>query len=862
MNKLQRFVLENIYCAPGQDQQFSFSLVRVNRVSQSLTSSVSVYNVTKRLPSVNHRYHVFVLGNVNPNLFNLLRQGRDWFRDVWVRVSDDMVARNYLFKIYNDLGVIYPRQHIYYSFIDESSIIFALEFEHTLKQNFDVDSFKYIHIYSNSFFDSSEYLNYPVRYGVQHVLRFVSNNADKVALQNQINTWELIGGKAITYVNGHYTDNLNLNIPDNSYIEVVYDQSIISKEKFTIRNLRTFESVKDDKLKYLVFRNSVTNSIQFKDDLEVYISDDNQLVTKGLFFYQHKDHAIRNVTDKDFSFFTSFVNNTATKVTNLTTGAIQDKVIILHTRKAGVTRQLVYSSPKLHELYKLPQNVELDVLTNNGYTLSDFRAATLENSDYFKVSGLDGIKNLSVDLAMGALGYNGTSFYFADTPKTVAWNETKVQVPTLYQEESLAFEYDHLGQFIGWYTTTGPIYLFNNANTRHVEFLYGKVPVDFGRLYTNGETITLQHNEYRVLSAYFNNVSRITTWVDITDDTSKYSTNGDTLTLIGSSTHKVKIVYLNQPNVYDLSLPLVDGVLYFPLIIREDRGTGIQIFPADIPYSHIEIYLNRRKLTPGLDYFMKFPYVSICNKEYIDHTLSEQQIHIRMYGFTVEKTDINKHEKTGFVNHGVLLRNTRYDIHDGRVISVYIRGLLQDRSLIKFAENDNTIRINDALNGLPYVIKEPFIPLKSITDKDTLPLFNMDVDKNNRISGLFNIVFPEPNINQTNVISDNYTIFSPVTGKIIADMLDRNIPVSLYTTPYNDETIIRLLDQSPYKELLALDPVKFNMPNTLVHIHPHISNNTINLNLFQYRFISNVVRLITNNNPSKINLSGHLTVST
>lgn len=862
MNKLQKFALENIYCAPGQDQQFSFSLVRVNKVSQPLTSVVSVYNVTKRLPNANYRYHVFVLGNVNPNLLNLLRQGKDWYKDVWIKASDDMVARNYLFKIYNDKGVVFPRQHIYYSFIDENSIIFALEFEYTLRQSFDVDSFKYIHVYSNSFFDSAEYLGYPVRNGIQYVMNFVFNNADKVALQNQILNWKSAGGEAIVYVNGYYTDSLNLNIPDNSYIEVVYDQSIISKEKFTIGDLRTFESTKDDKLKYLVFRDNIIDSIQFKDDVEVYISNDGELVTKGLFFYQHKDYAVRNVTDKDFSFYTSFVNNTATEVTNLTSGALQDKIIVLHTRKAGVTRQLVYSAPKMHELYKLPQDVELDVMTNNNYTLPDFRAATLENSDYFKVCNLNGIKNLSIDLALGAMGYGGTSFYFANTPKSVPWGDTNVQVPLLYQQDSLAFEYDHLGQFIGWYTTSGPMYLFNNPTTRHVEFLYGETPSDFGRLYENNETVTLLHDEYKVLSAYFSGVTRITNWEDITNDLSRCSEDDGVLTITEPLDHKVKIIYLNQPNVYDLSLPLVDGVLYFPLTIREDRGTGVQTFPADVPYSHIEIFLNKHKLTPGLDYFMKFPYVAICNKEYINYTLPEQQIHIRMYGFTLEKADINKHEKTGFVNHGVLLRNTVYDVRDDRVMSIFVKGRLQDRSLVKFAEDDNTVRMNDPLNGLPYTIKEPFIPLKSITGKDTLSLYEMDTDKNIRIANLFNVVFPEPDMNQTNVIGDHYFVYSPVVGKIIADMLDGNIPASLYTTPYNDGTIITLLDQSPYKELLALDPIKMNMPDNLVEIHPHIGNTTVNLNLFQYRFITNVVRLITNNNPNKINLSGYLTITT
>lgn len=861
MNKLQKFALENIYCAPGQDQQFSFSLVRVNKINQPLTSVVSVYNVVKSLPNPQYRYHVFVIGNLNPQFLNLLRQGRDWFKDVWVKVSDDMEARNYLLKVYNDKGVIYPRQHIYYSFIDENSIVIALEFEYTLKEKFDVDSFKYMHVYSNSFFDTEEYLSYPVRNGIKQASDYVFNNTNKVVLQNLIGIWEADGGKAIVYVNGYYTDNLNLNIPDNSYVEVIYDQSIITKEKFTINDLRTFDSTKDDKLKYLIFRSNVINSIQFKDDLEVYVSDDNQLVTKGLFFYQHKDYAIRNVTDKDYSFYTSFVNNTAQEVTNLTTGSIQDKIIVLYSRKAGVTRNLVYSAPKLHELYKLPQAVELDVLSNTGYTINNFRADTLENSDYFKVCNLKGIKNLTPELAIGAMGYGGISYYFANNPVIPVSENMNVQVPILFQEDSLAFEYDANGEFLGHYTTSGSVYLFNNSSTRYIEFIYGRTPLNFGRLFSNTETATLLHNEYVVLSAYFSGVSRITNWEDITNDPDRCVVNGNSITFTEPNDYKVKIVYLNQPNVYDLNLPLADGVLYFPLTVQEDRGTGLQTFPVDTPYSNIEIYLNKRKLVYGLDYFMKFPYISICNKEYIDYANNLQNIHIRMSGFTLNVDDINNQEKTGFVNHGVLLRNNAYDIRDDRVMSVYVKGKLQNRASITFAETDNTVRLANPLNGHPYVIKEPFIALKSITGQNTLPLFTLDINKNKQISDLFNVIFPEPEIDQTNVIADHHYVYSPLVSKIIQDMLDGNILASLYTTPYNDATIFTLLDQTPYKELLMLDPIRFSMPEQLVEIHPHIGNTTVDLDLFQYRFITNVVRVITHGLPDKINLSGYLTVS-
>ena len=864
MNKIQKFALDNIYCAPGQDQQFSFSLVRVNNVNQPALNSVNVYNVTKRLPNVQYRYHVFVIGNLNPLFLNLLRQGKDWFRDSWVKVSEDMVARNYVLKIYDDAGVMFPREFIYYSFIDENSIVIALEFEQALKNVINVNSFKYMHVYSNSYFDSSEFLALPVKLGIRHSGQYVFSNADKLNMQNTLQGYEANGGKALVYVNGLYTDSLNLNIPNNSYVEFIYDQSIISKEKFLINDLRTFDSTKDNKVKYLLFRNNIIDEIQYKDDTEIYISNDNELVTKGVFFYQHQDHAVRNVTDKDFSLYTSFVNNAAQTVTNLTTGAIQDKIIVLYTRKAGVTRDLVYSSLKLHELYKLPQNVELDVMCSNGYTLTELRAETLENSDYFKVASLNGIKNLSVDLSVGALGYSGAAYYFANTPTRIEAGDNSVDVPVLYQEDSLAFEYDSQGKMLGHYATSGPVYLTNNATTRYVEFLYGRTPLNYGSLLANDGSTTLLHSEYRVVSAYFNGVNRIANWEDITNDTNRCNVVGNTLNITDSDNYKAKVIYLNQPNVYDIQVDISDGMMYIPLTVTEDRGTGMQLFPADVPFSNIELYLNGNKLVPNLDFFINFPYVSITNKEHLDYSSVIQNVHIRMYGFTLDKDKINSQEKTGFVNHGVLLRNNSFDIRDDKVMSVYIKGKLHNRSNITYAEEDNTVRLTNPINGHPYVIKEPFIALKTITDKDTLPLFDLNVETNKKVSDLFNVVFPEPDINEFNVISDHYYIFSPTLSKIINDLIDENIAPSLYTTPYNDGTIVSLLDESPYKELLALDPIRHGLPfdgNQLVEVHPHLGNAVINLNLFQYRFITNIIRVITNNHSEKINISGYLTVT-
>ena len=861
MREIQRFAIEKIYCAPSQDRQYCFKLFRVNRADYPARQFIKVYNVNKPLPNNTDFFHVFVIGNLNPTFLNLLRQNKNWYRDVWYNFQDDMNARNYIAQMYNEDGVLFPRQHIFYSFIDEGSVLISIRINELLKNHFDINSFKYLRVYSNTYFNSSEFNSLPTKIGIKCESNLVLSNVDKVALQMKISNYESHGGKAIVYVNGYYTDNLNLNIPNYSYIEILYDQSIISKESIRISDMRTFESIKDNKLKYLYFRDKIINRIQYNDDNEFYISTDNELVTKGLFFYKHKEYAIRNVTDKDYSLYTNFVNNQATTLSRLTRGSILDKVIVMYTRKSGLSRELIYSSLKLHELYKLPQNVELDVLLNTNNTITELRAETLENSDYFKVASAKEIKEITKELATSAVGYNGITYYFGYSPLVLTTSDRNINVPYLYRNQSYAFEYNTEGVFTGKYITNGPVYTASSQNTKYVEFLKGTTPTHFGSYLSHNATVTLRDAEYRILSAHFDGITRISNWEDITEDSTKCSITNNTLTLNEEPGRKIKIVYLDEPIVYDIELPITDGILYFPLIIRENRGTGIQNHPIDLPFRSIEVFLNGKRLIYQLDYFINLPYISICNKTYIDYTKERQSIHIRMHGFTLNKDDINKNEIRGFVNNGVLTRNRYYDIRDDRVFSIFVRGRLQDRKNIRFAEEDSTIRLNNPYNGAPYVMSEPFIPIKEVTGLDTLPLYQKNLELNNRISGLFNQVFKEPRINEFNVIPEHHYIFSPTVSKITHDLLDGNIPASLYTTPYNDETIIQLLDNQ-YKNIYLIDPIRTVEENDIVVIHPHIGNSIVYVNLFQYRFLTNLIRIITGNKPTRINLSGYLALQT
>lgn len=856
MYEVQKFAISNIYCAPSQDKQYRFKMVRVTREGSPVKRLFTVYNRTRNTPNNHNPFHIFTIGNLPANIFNLVSKDRSWVRDQWRSVETDMNERNFIMQLYDCTGLVFPRKNIYYS-VGNNELLIAIEIDGIMNSHFNVETCAFMRVYSNEYFNSTSF-NGSGHPGIFCDSRIVRSNVDKVTLQNQILTLEANGGKTLIYVNGYYVDRISLDIPNESVIEFVYDKSILSKETKSISDMRTFQSERDSRVKYLLYRDRTTEYIQYEDDLELYISGKLGEVTKGLYYYQHKQYALTNVTDKDFALDTNFVNNQATELVNRIGGSIGDKTVTVFARRSSVNRNLVYSSLKLHELYKLPHDKQRDILSNTGVTLEDFRVEYLEDSSYFKLASVNQLKDITKELSTDAVGYNGVSYYFGNTPSKIA-DSLDIEVPLLFRKPSTAYEYDADGLFTGHYPTIGPMYDVKSSGTKHVEFVQGR-NIEETELYSVNEDIPVRNSEFRIISALFEAGKRLTIWSDVTDDPSTLYSN-DTVKVSDTEGVKVKIIYFDEIVTRDLEIELSKGVMLFPLEIMEDSGNGYSLTRLDVPFDSISVFLNKRRLTYKVDYLIDYPNVMICNKHYIDYTKEKQNIHVRLQGYNIVKDKINNREITGFVSHGVLTRNNYYDIRDDKVFSTFIDGKLKSRTSIKFSENDNTVRINHPLNGVPYTISEPKLSIKEVTGLPTLPYFYKNEETNKRISELFNSTFPEPPVGPFNVIGDHHYLYSPLVAKVIQDLLSGAIASSIYTNPYNDTTIQNLIT-GKYSTYYNLDPIRLELPSNIVEIHPHFGNTVVEVNLFQFRFLTNLVRIITGGNPSRINLSGYIAVNT
>lgn len=186
MQEIQRFALEHIYCAPSQDYQYRFSLVRATKNGYPVKRTVTIYNDVKQLPNNTSRFHIYVAGNIPVALLNLLRKNKNWLRDKWYNLEEDMNERNIIIQVYDQEGKTIPRKNIYYTCTHNDGLIFAIEVNHLIERLFAIETPCYVRFYSNEYFSTDVFRNSSGSVGIYCESKLVLSNQDKVSIQNKI----------------------------------------------------------------------------------------------------------------------------------------------------------------------------------------------------------------------------------------------------------------------------------------------------------------------------------------------------------------------------------------------------------------------------------------------------------------------------------------------------------------------------------------------------------------------------------------------------------------------------------------------------------------------------------------------------
>lgn len=847
--------LKNVWVSPKDDQQVIFKPAKITADYITNGQFKLVWDKYP-LPNKKDAFLVYQIGHLGSTFIGLLDKG-----EVWTTFATACNESSMIVNLYTDAGIEFPRTETWYMVTEQGNLLIAVK--RNLKLNVDLNTTSlYVHFYSNSFFNLVEASVNNVQIHVAG--RTMYSTDDILSLQNEYVLHQAKPGATYAFINGYYVSTIGLtNVTVGDVVEYVYDGSIYSTSIKKVADLPTFLSELDSVYKYLFhYVGEEPRGINYQEDVDFYlIHKDVNGIEKGVLFHKNVSGVFRMITHCDYSIPTEAVASLASNQTDWMD--IQSLYIRANIRKSGTNRPLVYEKNRLSELYKLPDDTIVELMTGMNSVVSNWQAAELEKAKYPLIMRSD-LNSVTLDLVTQAYGYNAISKIIGDTPSTVLVNgQTRsAVVPISLMYGCLALEYSEDGLFLGHYShiSETPIYICKNETAGFVEFISGipdSGPHDVcGNIYS-----VIQHGlEYRMYICPIVNGVPNNAWIDVTDS-NNFIIDQNLLTwTINQNNYYTLVRDTSTILVKDFSLTCHDGNLKFTITHSQTRNNVTTVRPMEIPMGELLVIMNQRILSEGLDYIVDFPEVNILNKEYLrPGQETEQDFTIVFTGFCKPNLTREVVRDHGFIDHELLSNNNRYDIRDDRVLRIVVGGKLRTRAHLLFAESNSGVIVPNALNGLPYLIQDIVVPVNGLAVGTTYDLRQESMVIDSRVSDYLTQLYPPITFPTPNVIEELHTLYSPFCSKIIMDLANGVLVDSRLLGHYSDLEVREICE--PYLPLLEIDPTQLqNAPNSnYVTIHPHIQSNAVILNLYQYRFVQRVIRVFM---AGAFDISGHISLST
>lgn len=843
---LRDHAYKNIWCTPDQDNQIILEPAKLTPFAGAKGSTKVIWR-NINLPDSTSRWHVYQIGQVHPLILGLFPKCSEW-----TSFAETCNRQKMICDIYNINGVQIPRFETYYIHNQDRNLIIAVKQNASIPFHFDNDKI-FLRLYSNQFYSSLRATSLD---DFVHVEGGKPTTTQQILdMQTLYDSYTAKSGQTYLFVNGLKVNTLNLTTVEiGNTVEFVYDGSIYKVVDFPFSTLREFNSLLDLKRKFLLHYGGPDNgTVDYQDDIDVFvIYDVNGTNHKGLYYQRNNEDSMRMVTHRDYSVCVSYFDQYIQQLnTILAPGSMIDprKVFIrLHIRKSGWYRALIYEHNRIHELYKMQDADIQKAFLGIDSTLTNWRAEQLEMSNYTKIMRSDP-KYVTNEMVQYAYGYNSVSKIVGDTPNEVyTFSSVKtVDVPYLQQQGCTVYEYDNQGKLLGWYVYRGgEKYHPTNAGCVRVEMIPGIggniLDETYGYLGFNlNEDLSYRFYECPKVSGVPNNK-----FIDITNDRSKCSVINGHFTYNGNG---ISTYVMTRSDgrflAYDTEVHMQDGQLKLTLNHLQRRGTTTSNWVMQVPMGEIDIFLNDRPVINNLDYFIDFPNIYVTNKEYLDDPINKaQRFHIRFTGFCQPDYSLTKENDVGFIEHGVLSNNNRFDLRDDKVLRIVVDGSLKTRADFTFSEMHSGVSIVNPINGRPYQIKDVVLPLRHLTQEDTYSLREKSLSVDKAVGDYLTLKIPQPPRPAVSAITARYQIFSPFVCKIIYDLAaDRLV---LEDRIYSVQEMYQLV--KGYESILKVDPTqqKNKVNDGYVIIHPHSLTTVIQLSLNKYRFLQTVVNKYCN----------------
>lgn len=834
--------IKNVWCTPRQDQQVIIKPMRLTAKHGASKQFKLMWRVVPTPDEVG-RWHIYQIGGTHPLAFNLFAKCY-----TWVNIAEACDTQSLLADIYTATGYKVPLFDTYYSYTADHNLIIAVRVNSKLSIDLNSEDI-FLRVYSNAYYNSSR--SNALTTKIKVTGRVIETTAHRNSLKVTFEQSQQKPGYTWLFINGLFYENWDdALLPVGTYAEVVYDASVKKVIKLKFNDLDTFSSTLDAKLKYLMhYAGADDGTIDYQDDIDVYIVKPGANQSTGLFYNKNNEDAMRNLTHRDYSLVTTYVKRYAEVYEGMTTpkGFVDplDLTAYLFIRNSGYKRDLVYENSRIHELYKMQESDIRRAMTGMDATVSVWRAENLEAAAYTQVMR-EQCCEITNPMVEAAYGYNAISKILADTPaKPFDHNgEMAVEVPYRLQYGCTAYEYGADGVLIGYYQHyVGRYYATKNATTAYVELIAG-LGSAFLDEYKGIQSMPLSDRyTYRVFRCTAIGGIPDNKWVDVTGSDQYTATKTQFDWTSPSLTSYVMLRSDKRFLARDYELSMVNGAMQFSLQQKVNTPSGVQEQVMQIPMGQMDIFLNGRSLIKDLDYFVDFPKVYIVNKKYLTRPIisEKQKVHVRFTGFASSDFEMVSEGNRGFIEHGLLSNDSKYNIRDDKVLRIVVDGKLYVRDELQFSEFTSGVSVVNALNGMPYMVKDILVPVSSHTTTDTysLRLLSQAIDKD--VSDYLTLKIPQPERPAPSAIEERYQLYSPFCNKLIMDLKYSRLILPTQEKGFTRQQVLEIA--KPYEYLLKVDPTQTSRPQDqrYVVIHPHGQDSVMDLNKKHYQFMQQVI---------------------
>ena len=837
---LRKQALLDVWRIPSLDRQFIVEPQRVTK-SYGRRGYVTVMWDTMTLPDQESYWHVYDGSSVPAMALNLFTRCQGW-----TPLSDSTNLRGVYVNAYVGSGVELPRFDSFYRYTESGALVFAFKINRKLIPNLDKEQV-FVRVYSGAANNANQMP--PVGMKIATNGMYIKDPADIVTFQTEFDALPTDGMKNLYHNGIWYNKFSDLSIKIGDWVEWIYDKSMVEEFEFSVKDLFHYNSDMDKDQKYLLHIPGTDKLVRFYDDIDFYVySKLNDEPHRGLYFHRNKPQSVRQLTHRDLGLRTRnlppiarILNDLQNPKQDVNTDRLYIKLFVRDS--ALRPNELVFENTRIFELYKLQEQDILRAMQGIDSTIPFWKCENLEKSWYTMAMRCT-YNQLTKEVAESVYGYNAAAKIVGDTPVKIAPNVPQdVKLPIRMQHGCTIYEYNADGLMTGWYQHLGgATYRPKKLETVYLEGIVGLGSTRLDQLQNVREVKLNEVFTYRVYNGSIIGNAVQNTFEDVT----------------GSDKYEIvdgKFKWLS-PRVADYPIVMSDakffaedylvrpkfGTITINLATQQNRPIGDAYYPMPFPMGQIDVFINGESGMQKLDYFVDFPRIHIVNKSYLDDPLNkDQKIHIRFMGFATKDFQITDDNDVGFIEHGYLSNNNRFDLRDDKVQRVVVGGRLYTKDELEFSEEHSGVSVTHAENGKPYMVKDMLVPVKPYTVQDMyeLRVKSREIDK--IVGQYMTLKKPQPERGPIMAITNKHDVFSPFINKIISDVRSGVIGLPLKPNGFERQDVVNICKK--YEYILKYDPIKSPhlQDQRFVTIQPHGYPGALGISANGYRFVQKVV---------------------